>query len=95
MHAPWEITVARKAEILADFRVPVHKLQKNALNAFLKALVVRYSTETPQDMLAFYVNKTRGAPAYLPFAEVSYCHDLGRRRVGYWCGNWDCYAFAM
>jgi hypothetical protein len=58
---------------LASFRVPVHKLQRNALSAFLRALVVRYRTDTPEEMLAFYVNKTRGAPECLPFAEVRDC----------------------
>jgi hypothetical protein len=90
----WEIRVGRKAEILADLRVPVHKLQRNALNAFLRALVVRYRTDTPEEMLAFYVNKTRGAPGRLPFAEVRDC-PLDRGRVGYWCGDWECYAFAL
>lgn len=94
-HPPWEIRVGRKTEVLADFRVPAHKLQENARAAFLKALVVRYRTDTPEEMLAFYVNKTRGAPDRLPFAEVKPCKDLDRRRVGYWCGDWECYAFAM
>jgi hypothetical protein len=62
MHPPWEIRVGRKDKILAEFRVPAHKLQKNALYAFLKAMVVRYRTETSEDMLAFYVNKAHGAP---------------------------------
>ena len=91
----WEFKVARKAEVLAEFRVPTHKLQKNTLNAFLKALVVRYRTNTPEEMLAFYVNKTRGTPDHLPFAEVHWCSDLDRKRVGYFCGDWECYASAM
>lgn len=91
---PWEIRVGRKSDILGNFCVPAHKLQKKACEAFLKALVVRYRTDTPEEMLAFYVNKTRGAPERLPFAEVSYTHDPDRRRVGYWCGDWECYAFA-
>ncbi len=95
MQPPWEIRVGRKDKILAEFRVPAHKLQKNALYAFLKAMVVRYRTETPEDMLAFYVNKTRGAPTRLSFAEARSCHDLEKRRVGHWCGDWDCYASAM
>ncbi len=92
---PWEIRVGRKADILAEFCVPAHKLQKKACEAFLKALVVRYRTDTPEEMLAFYVNKTRGAPDRLPFAEVRNARDLDRRRVGYFCGDWECYAFAM
>ena len=92
---PWEIRVGRKAEVLGDFRVPAHKLQKHALMTFLRALVVRYRTDTPEDMLAFYVNNTRGTPTRLPFAEVTYCEDLDRQRVGYWCGTWESWACAM
>jgi hypothetical protein len=95
MQSPWEVRVGRKAKVLAEFRVPAHKLQKNTLLAFLKAVVVRYRTESPKDMLAFYVNKTRGAPAPLSFAETKPCHDLAKRRVGYCCGDWECYALAM
>jgi hypothetical protein len=95
MQPPWEIKVGRKAKILAEFQVPAHKLQKNALDIFLKALVVRYRTSTPEDMLPYYVNKAKGEPSRLSFADVTYCYDLDRRRVGYCCGDWDCYAFAM
>lgn len=90
----WEIRVGRKTNVLADFHVAAHKLQKNTRAAFLKALVARYSTDTPEEMLAFYVNKTHRAPERLPFAEVRPSYDLDRRRIGYWCGDWDCYASA-
>ena len=93
--SPWEIRVGRKADILAELLVPVHKLQRQALSAFLKALVVRFSTDTPEDMLTFYVNGTRGLPTRLLLAEVKPCEDLDRNRIGYWCGTWECYAVAM
>jgi hypothetical protein len=90
----WEIQVGRKAEILANFRVPMYKLPRKALQAFLRALVIRYRTDTPEEMLPFYVSKTRGAPDRLPYAEVS-DWPLDRGRLGYWCGTWECYASAL
>ena len=92
---PWEITVGRKGNIIAEFQVPSHKLQKNALAAFLRALVARYRSSSPEEMLSYYVNNTRGAPARLPFAEIVPCHDLERLRVGLQCGGWECYATAL
>jgi hypothetical protein len=75
--------------------VPAHKLQRNALEAFLKSLVVRHRTNNPEEMLHYYVNKTRGTPTRLNFAELTPAYDLDRRRVGYFCGEWECYAEAM
>jgi hypothetical protein len=46
-------------------------------------------------MLAFYVNRRRGSPQRLPFADVRWTEDLEHNRVGYFCGDWDCYAMAM
>ncbi len=91
---PWEIQVGRKNEILAEFSVPGHKLGTNDLKAFLRALVARYRTDDPEVMLLFYVNRRPGNPDRLPFAEVTYEHWLDQHRVGYWCGQWECYATA-
>jgi hypothetical protein len=92
---PWQIRVGRKAQIIAEFSVPAHKLQKNALEAFLRSVVVRYRTNNPEEMLGYYVSKTRGRPSRLGFAELSPAYDLDRRLVGYFCSDWECYADAM
>lgn len=91
---PWQIRVGRKAQLIAEFSVPAHKLPKNALEAFLKSVVVRYRTKEPGEMLHYYVSKTRGRPTRLNFAELIPIHDLDRRLVGYFCGEWECYAEA-
>jgi hypothetical protein len=95
MQPPWEIEVCEKAKTLARFQVPAHKLGPNDLASFLRPLVVRGRTNTIAEMMVFYVNRRRGAPNRLPFAEVQPCRNLKRGRVGYWCGDWDCYATAM
>ncbi len=92
---PWEIRVGRKADVLAEFCIPAHKMGVKDLETFLRALVVRYRTDSPEDMLEYYVNQRRGNPYRLPFAEVTPAHRLDERRVGYLCGDWQCYAFAM
>jgi len=92
----WNIRVGRKGKLLAHFSVPAHKLMKGgSLDIFLKAIVVRNRTKTPKQMLPFYVNKSRGLPSHLPFAEVRYCPDLEKRLVGYFCGDWESWATAM
>ena len=92
---PWEIRVGRKADVLAEFCVPAHKLTEKGLGTFLRALVVRYRADSPEDMLGYYVNRRRGNPCRLPFVEVTPAHRLDECRVGYLCGNWECYASAM
>jgi hypothetical protein len=95
MQPPWQIQVGRKSVILAEFLVPAHRLQKNSVTAFLKALLVRFSATTAEDMAQFYVNKRPGSPSRLSWAEVRHWQDVERGRVGYWCGTWECYASAM
>ncbi len=91
---PWQIRVGRKADVLAEFCVPAHKIGVKDLNVFLRALVVRYRTNSPEDMVGYYVNRRRGHPCHLPFAEVAPAHRLDECRVGYLCGDWECYASA-
>jgi len=95
MHSPWKIKVCEKAKTLAEFQVPAHKLDRKDLAIFLKALVVRSRTDSLEEMIPFYVNKRRGIPDHLSFAEIRRCNKLEQNRLGYWCGNWDCYAVAM
>ena len=90
----WEIEIACKADVLAEFTVPVNKMGVNDLKAFLRALVIRYRTNSPEDMVDYYVNRRRGHPCRLPFADVTYKHWLDQCRVGYWCGEWECHATA-
>ena len=92
---PWEIRVGRKSEVLAEIQVPFHKMGEKDIAAFLRALVVRYRTDRPEDMVSFYVNKRRGNPCRLPFADIKPAYQLEQSRVGYFCGDWECYAFAM
>jgi hypothetical protein len=93
--SPWEIKIARKAETLAEFSVPAYKLTKNALHAFLKAIVASERGGPPESMVLFYLNKRRGEPSRLPFAEIRSHEDLEHNRIGYFCGDWECYASAM
>ena len=62
----------------------------NDIKAFLKAVVARYSSDGPEDMALYYLNKRQGAPSRLPFADVMPVHNA----YGYYCGDWDCYAYA-
>ncbi len=92
--SPWQIRVGRKADVLAEFCVPAHKMDVKDLKTFLRALVVRYRTNSPEDMVGYYVNRRRGHPCRLPFAEVTYQYWPDQCRGGYWCGDWECYASA-
>lgn len=92
---PWKIRIGRKVEIIGEFEVPSHKLDTNGVKSFLRALVARYRTERPEDMVAFYVNRRRGDPARSQLANVIKAWDFDRCLIGYSCGNWDCYADAM
>ena len=94
-YPPWKIRIGRKAEIIGEFEVPCHRLGTNDLKTFLRALVVRYRTETPEDMAAFYVNRHRGSPDRLPFADTKPSFDFERCLTGYFCGEWECWAEAM
>ena len=92
---PWRIVVAKKQHVIADFLVPAHKLPTKALSAFLKALVVRYKTSSPEEMLPFYVSRAKGEPAFRSighFAEFTF--DYETRQIGYYSGDWECYACA-
>jgi len=93
--SPWEITLKRKAKTLAEFTVPAHKLTGNGLKAFLKAIVASERVGDPESMMLLYLNKRRGEPSRLQFAEIRKHEDLKRRRVGYFCGDWECYASAL
>jgi hypothetical protein len=92
---PWEITVARKSDVIAEFQVPGHRFGDREIAAFLRALAVRYRTDTPQDMLDYYVNKRKGRPQRLPLADVQPHLLLEKNRSGFFCGDWECYAMAM
>ena len=94
---PWHIKVARKDNVLEEFDVPAHKLGSKEIGTFLRAIVVRYRTETAEDMASYYVNQRRGAPSRLPFAEVSDCYSEDQQHQGYLCGGWEWewYATAM
>jgi hypothetical protein len=92
---PWYIEVAKKNKVLARLVVPAHKLPTNALAAFMKALVVRYLTSSPEEMLPFYVSRAKGEPALRSIgyhAEPIFDHKT--RRYGYFFGDWECYATA-
>lgn len=91
-HPPWTITVGRKQNVIAEFTVPAHNLQRKAREAFLRALVARYSTDTPQEMLHYYANRTRGYP---PIPDVRWNPQPDRLQNGYFFGDWECYASAM
>lgn len=91
---PWKIQVGRKQEIIAEFTVPAHRLGQNDLEAFLRAMVVRYRTDEPQEMVGFYINKRRGNPTRRSDADVRYFLDPDQRRNGYFCGTLECYASA-
>lgn len=92
---PWEITVARKADVIAEFQVPSHKFGDREIGDFLRALVIRCRTEDPQDMVGYYVNRRKGHPQRLPFADVIRHYLPEKNRSGFFCGTWDCYAMAL
>jgi len=93
-HGPWEIRVCRKDEVLAEFCVPYHKMSTGDLSAFLRGLIIQYRTNSPEEMVGYYVNRRLGAPSRIPL-EVMAVNKLDQRRMGYWCGNWDFYAYAL
>jgi hypothetical protein len=91
----WKIEIWCKDKAVARFEAPAHKLSKGALFAFLTALVVRYRTDTPQEMLLFYVNKRSGSPVRLPGAAIQSAWTQDEGEQGYICGDWECRATAM
>ena len=91
---PWEIRVGRKDDVLAEFSVPHHKMSKKDLNVFLRALVIRYRTDSPEEMVGYYVNKRLGHPSQIPL-KVNSANKLDQHRIGYCCGNWELYAYAL
>ena len=91
---PWEIHVGQKADVLAKFCVPFHKMSIKDLSAFLRALVICYRTNRPEEMVGYYVNRRLGDPSHI-LLEVKAVHKFDQNQIGYWCGNWDFYAYAM
>lgn len=91
---PWKIRVAHKDKDIASFEVPEHKLGSKEIGTFLHALVVRYRTETAEEMLPYYVNGRKGLPEKSPFANIVRYDRLDLREVGFFCGDWECYAMA-
>ena len=80
---PWEIRGGRKAKVLAEFCVPYHKMTTNDLSAFLRALVIQYRTNSPEEMVGYYVNRRLGDPSQIPL-EVKAVNKLDQRRIAYW-----------
>jgi hypothetical protein len=90
----WNIRVGRKAKVIADFHAPMHKLDRKGVCDFLRALVIRHRTDTPQEMLDYYVNNRRGKPIHRKDADARFYFDYEKCLSGYWCGDWECYASA-
>ena len=86
--------MGRKQYVIAEFTVPYHLLPTKKMEAYLKALVVRYSTDTPEEMLNYYARRRKGQPSTWD-VKVRPDHDLKRNLLGYSSGDWECYAYAM
>ena len=91
---PWKIRVGRKAEEIASFQIPAHKLGSNEIDVFLRALVTRFRTSTAEEMIPYYVNGRRGSPTRSYLAEVQRCWSSDQKEQGKMCGDWECYAIA-
>jgi hypothetical protein len=91
----WEIKVSTKSKTLAEFEVPAHKLGSKDIRALLKAIVASGRAGNPETMTLMYVNRRRGEPARLNFAECRQHADLRRGQTGIFCGDWEFYATAM
>ena len=94
LQQPWKIRVGRKSEEIAEFEVPAHKLGSREIDAFLRALVVRYRTTTAEEMIPYYVNGRRGSPYRSSLANMQQCWSDDQREQGKICGDWECYAIA-
>jgi hypothetical protein len=57
--------------------------------------VVRYRTDTPQEMLLYYVNNRSGEPSRVDGAEVRHAWSPDHRKQGYICGDLECRATSM
>jgi hypothetical protein len=90
----WNIRVGRKATIVADFCVPMNKLDGKRVHEFLRTLVIRYTTNSPEDMLPYYVNARRGKPVRRSDLDTKSYIDYEKCLSGICCGDWDCYASA-
>lgn len=90
----WKIMVARKTEIIAELTVPAYRLTEKDLDDLSRALVVRYRNDTVEEMLPYYLNRRRGKPERLNFADPKPYTDEKKLESGVYCGNWDCYAYA-
>lgn len=93
--APWKVRVGKKEVVLAEFEVPYHKMGSRQVETFLRALVVRYRTDSPEEMVPYYVNGKAGHPARMPFANVIHAYSEDQVEQGYFCGEWECFASAM
>jgi hypothetical protein len=94
LNPTWKIKVGCKAEIIAEFTAPKHRLNGKHLDNFLRALVARYRTDGPEDMLPYYLNARKGGPDRSSLADPRPYPDPERRECGVFCGDWDCYAYA-
>jgi hypothetical protein len=90
----WQITVGEKANILAEFEVPIYRLDGRALYVFLKALVARARSESYEDMARFYINRRRGDMFRDARTKIGPFFNYDLRLNGYFCGDWECYARA-
>jgi hypothetical protein len=90
----WRIQVARKADVVADFVVPMYRLDGVNLRNFLRAVVINMRTDGPAEMCEYFFNRRAGNPRPPDDAEVTNYFDHETRRCGYWCGTWEAYATA-
>jgi hypothetical protein len=56
----WKVRVGNKEVVLAEFELPYHRMGNRQIETFLRALVVRYRTDTREEMASYYVNGRAG-----------------------------------
>lgn len=84
----------RKADVMADFSLPMYRLDGSNLANFLRAVVINMRTDGAAEMVKYYLNHRASNPRPAEDAEVTNYFHYETRRNGYWCGTWEAYATA-
>jgi hypothetical protein len=87
----WEITILRVDGIrtieLERINIPCHKLNDEALNYFLKALLAKHTQCDASHMFSFFVNDRKGYPRQQTQWEPKEFFDFEQMKCGVWCAQ--------
>lgn len=91
---PWDIVVYVNDVEVSSFQIPNHRLEVGGLHDMMRAIFLRYWTDTPEEMSAYYLNKRSGLPIRSSNPDVRDFFDHESRRKGFLIGAPGCYVSA-